>query len=159
VGQAVGEGDLAAPSSITGGDMRRIPLRYLNRGSPFSFAQRYRQHEALAAVSEVAPPLSDSLSLSLNTSDIVQTAGGPSDTDPDDDNEDDNEDDPDSPGYDEEEPASDALMHSSICRGGKLQIACTQNADKAANYIAPVYSLWDGSMYTDFTTWGYKDGA
>ena len=89
--------------------------------------------------------MSDSLSLSLNTSNLVQTAGGPSDTDP------------DSPGYDDEEPASDALMHSSVCRGGKLQIACTQNADKAANYIAPVYSLWDGSMYTEFTKWGYKD--
>jgi hypothetical protein len=100
----------------------------------------------------VAPSSVDSLSLN-NISNLdfgIGKLGTVGNDDPDD------SDPPSSPEYDEE-PASDLLWGTCYCRGAKLFVAMTQNPDQAQNFITPINSPWDGTMYTELTTWGYND--
>jgi hypothetical protein len=99
----------------------------------------------------VAPSSVDSLSLNVSNINFgIGKPGTAGDDDPDD------SDPPSSPGYDEE-LASDFLWGTCYCRGAKLFVAMTQNPDQAQNFITPINSPWDGTMYTELTTWGGND--
>jgi hypothetical protein len=43
------------------------------------------------------------------------------------------------------------------CKGSKLALAMLNSEDKASTYITPIRSPWDGTLESDFTTWGYRE--
>ncbi|KAH7091636.1 hypothetical protein FB567DRAFT_436058 [Paraphoma chrysanthemicola] len=46
-----------------------------------------------------------------------------------------------------------------VCRGGKLHMAMCSDSTKAATFLQPVNSPWDGDLINELEKWGYSDNS
>lgn len=51
------------------------------------------------------------------------------------------------------------LWENAVCRGQKLLLGCTLNAEQASQFVTPITSPWQGNLFQELQTWGYDDDS
>lgn len=56
-------------------------------------------------------------------------------------------------------PRPGDIWGQAVCKGQKLLMACTHDAEIASRFVTPINSPWDGDLVEALKTWGYNDDS